>query len=147
MELMKWNPAKDMFDIRSRFDTLFDSFFPTRTAGSEGENLWNWNPAVDVYDNEDTLVIKAELPGVEKDQIHIDVQGSVLTLKGERTLENEVKEEHYYRRERSYGRFQRSFMLPVKTDPDSVKAEFKDGVLNIRVPKPEQHKPKKITVQ
>jgi len=139
MELMRWNPTKDLFDIRSRFDSLFENFFPTRNAAN-GESLWNWNPSVDVYDNEDHIVIKAELPGVEKDQIAIDLQGRVLTLKGERAAENEVKEENYYRRERSHGRFERSFMLPVETEPESIKAEYKDGVLNIRLPKPEEKK-------
>jgi HSP20 family protein len=146
MELMKWNPMKDMFDIRSRFDSLFDNFFPTRAA-ADGESLWNWHPVVDIYDNENDIVIKAELPGVDKEQIAIDLQGNVLTLKGERSSENEVKEENFYRRERSYGRFERSFMLPIEADPETVKAEFKDGVLNIQVPKPEEKKPKKITVQ
>jgi HSP20 family protein len=90
--------------------------------------------------------MKAELPGVEKDKIAIDVDGRILTLKGERISDSEVKEENYYRRERSYGRFQRSFTLPLETDSEKIKAEYKDGVLHLNIPKPESQKPKQITI-
>ncbi|MDA8141269.1 MAG: Hsp20/alpha crystallin family protein [Desulfobacteraceae bacterium] len=146
MELMRWNPAKSLFGLPSRFDTLFDSFFfPTRTDGGQ-DGLWSWNPAVDVYENDDAIVLKAELPGVDKDQITVDVEGRILTLKGERKSENEVKEDNYYRRERTYGRFERSFTLPEEVNADAIKAEYKDGVLKVEVPKPEVKKPKQITV-
>ncbi len=146
MELMKWNPMRDIFDAHRRFDTLFNDFFaPARTA-SEEEGLWNWNPAVDVFDDDETIVVKAELPGVDKDQITVDVQGRILTLKGERSSDQEAKEKNYYRRERTYGRFERSFTLPAEVDPDAIKAEYKDGVLKVMVPKPEEQKPKQITV-
>ena len=146
MELMKWNPTTDLFNLNSRFNTLWNDFFaPTRGVGT-AERRWNWNPAVDVYENDDAIVVKAELPGVDKDQIAVDVDGRTLTLKGERTGENEVKEDNYYRRERVYGRFERSFALPAEVDADAIKAEFKDGVLKIEIPKPEGTKPKQITV-
>ena len=146
MELMRWNPTGGLFNLHNRFNSLWDDFFAPerRVAGAEG--LWNWNPAVDVYENENAIVLKAELPGVEKDQIVVDVEGRTLTLKGERSGENEIKEDSYYRRERVYGRFERSFALPAEVDADAIKAEFKDGVLKIEVPKPETSKPKQITV-
>lgn len=146
MELMKWNPMNEAFNLRSRFDTLFEDFlWPKRTA-SKDDSLWSWNPAVDVYENGDSIVVKAELPGVDKDRITVDLQGRILTLKGERSSEQEVNEEHFYRRERSHGHFERSIMLPAEVAPESIKAEYKDGVLNIQVPKPEDKKPRKIAV-
>jgi len=105
-----------------------------------------WNPAVDLYEKDDHFVIKAELPGVDKKDIAIDLKDRVLTLSGERSYENEVKEENYYRKERSYGKFQRAFTLPAHVDSDKIKAEFNDGLLQIEVPKPEQQKPKQVTI-
>jgi HSP20 family protein len=101
---------------------------------------------VDIYDNNDTLVIKAELPGVDKKDITVDVNARTLTLKGERATDNEVKTGDYYRRERSFGKFERSFALPADIDPDKIKADFRDGVLKLNIPKPEAHKPKQISV-
>jgi HSP20 family protein len=105
-----------------------------------------WNPAVDLYEQDDHFVIKAELPGVDKKDISIDLKDRVLTLSGERSHENEAKEENYYRRERSFGKFQRAFTLPAEVDSDKIKAEFKDGLLRIEVPKPEEQKPKQVTI-
>jgi HSP20 family protein len=108
--------------------------------------MGRWNPAVDLYEKDDYFVIKAELPGVDKKDIAIDLKDRVLTLSGERSYENEVKEDSYYRRERSYGKFQRAFTLPAEVDSDKIKAEFKDGLLRIEVPKPEEQKPKQVTI-
>ena len=109
-------------------------------------SLGTWHPVVDMYDEDDRVVIKAELPGVDKKDIAIDVKDRILTLSGERTYDNEVKEENYYRRERAYGKFQRAFSLPADVDSDKIKADFEDGLLKIEVPKPEKQKPKNITV-
>ena len=146
MELIRWNPIRDMFSLRHRVNHLFDEFFyPTNR--DDGElSMWNWNPVVDIYDNDENIVIKAELPGIDKKDITVDVKGRVLTLKGERSSDNEVKKEKYYRRERTFGRFERVFTLPADVDPDKVKADYKDGVLKINIPKPEEHKPKQIAV-
>ena len=146
MELMRWNPRRDLFGWRSNFDNLFNEFFYPSRKSADDDSLWSWNPAVDIYEEQENIVIKAELPGVSKDGISVDVKGRVLTLKGERSVDNEVKEEKYYRRERSYGRFERAFTLPTEVDPDAVKAEYSDGVLKIMVPKPESQKPKQIAV-
>jgi HSP20 family protein len=146
MELMRWSPMRGLFGWRNNVDSFFDDFlYPTRKS-VESEGSWNWNPAVDIFEEQDKIVIKAELPGVNKEGISVDVKDRVLTLKGERSVDNEVKEEKYYRREMTYGRFERSFTLPAEVDPDAVKAEYTDGVLKIMVPKPESHKPKQITV-
>ncbi len=146
MELMRWSPMRGLFGRRNSIDNFFDAFFYPSHKAAESEGLWNWNPAVDIFEEQDNIVIKAELPGVSKEGISVDVKGRVLTLKGERSIDNEVKEEKYYRRERTYGRFERAFTLPVDADPDAVKAEYSDGVLKITVPKPESHKPRQITV-
>ena len=147
MELIRWNPMNDMFSIRRRMNHLFDE--PFRPVALDDDRLfsrWNWHPTVDIYDNDDNIVIKAELPGVDKEDIHIDVNHGVLTLKGERNFENEVKEEKYYRRERAFGKFERAFRLPVTVDPKQINANYKDGILTIDIPKPEEQKPKQITV-
>ena len=94
----------------------------------------NWNPRVDIYEDEDAIVLKAELPGVEKDNIVVDVEGRVLTLKGERSSDNDVKEESYYRRERTFGSFERRFNLPDNVDPEKITADYKDGILKVGDP-------------
>lgn len=146
MELMKWSPMRNLFDMRRGMGSLFDDFFYPDRMPTENEGLWNWRPAVDIYEEQDNIVVKAELPGVNKEGISVDVKGRVLTLKGERSSENEDKGENYFRRERVHGRFERAFTLPDDIDPDAVKAEFNDGVLKITVPKPESRKPKQISV-
>ena len=113
---------------------------------ADEDGMGMWDPAVDLYEKDDHFIIKAELPGIKKDDIKVDLKDRVLTLSGERTYDNEVKEENYYRRERSYGKFQRAFTLPVDVDSEKIKAEFKDGVLQIEVPKPEDKKAKRVTV-
>lgn len=146
MQLVRWNPMNEMFSFRRPLSRVFDDFFLPRTTTEDGSLTWGWNPVVDIYDNEDNIVIKAELPGVSKEDIEIDIKDRVLMLKGERSADNEAKEDDYYRRERTYGRFERSFTLPANVDPDKIKADYNDGVLKIEVPKPENQKPKQITV-
>jgi HSP20 family protein len=122
-----------------------EGFFPSEKMGSD-LNLVNWKPAVDIYEDDNAIVIKAELPGMDKEDIVVELKDRVLTLKGERAYENEVNEDNYYRKERAYGKFHRAFVLPEGYDPEKVDADFKDGVLKITVPKPEEKKSKKISV-
>jgi len=147
MQLVRFNPVRDMFSFRNRINHIFDDFFYPINRDEVELSMGNWNPVVDVYDNDDSIVIKAELPGIDKEGIEIDVKDRVLTLKGERSSENEVKDDNYYRRERSFGKFERAFTLPADVDPDKIKADFKDGVLKIDIPKPEKQKPRQITIQ
>jgi HSP20 family protein len=132
--------------VHKRIDRLFDDPFFRVGHMVEGADPGLWNPAVDLYEKDDQYVIKAELPGVDKDDIKVDLKDHLLTLSGERTYDSEVKEENYYRRERSYGKFRRSFSLPTDVDSDKITAEFKDGVLRVEVPKPEAQKPKQVTI-
>ena len=146
MNLIKWNPWREMDTFSGRFNHFFDDTFLPTLWLKNGSKLHDWSPSVDVYDDDKKFVIKAEIPGVDKKNIHIDVKESVLTLSGERSHENEVKEENFYRKERAFGKFERSFTLPEGIDPDSIEADYKDGVLNIIIPKPEEKEPKKISV-
>lgn len=146
MNIVSYNPWRQVPLFRNRFNNLFSDFFLPESNGSNDPVLTAWNPAVDILDQEDKIVIKAELPGVDKKDIEVDLKDGVLTLKGERSVENEVKEDNYFRRERSYGKFQRAFSLPLDIDPDSIQADYKDGVLTVEFPKPEKAKPKQITV-
>ena len=146
MELVRWNPGKELFNWHNQMNRFFDDFFSSPLSGGENVSMRDWLPVVDIYDNDDTIVIKAELPGVDKKDIKVDVNGRILTLKGERSTDNEMQEGDYYRKERSFGKFERSFTLPADIDPDKIKADFKDGVLKLNIPKPEAHKPKQISV-
>lgn len=146
MNLVRINPWREMTTLQNRINRFFDDpFFPT--AMIDGElAIGNWKPVVDIYENDNAIVIKAELPGVDKKDVEVDLKDRVLTLKGERSYENEIKEENYYRKERVFGKFHRAFILPVDVELDKIKADFKDGVLKIDIPRPEKKKPKQITV-
>ena len=146
MNLVRWSPWREMTSMHNRLNRLVnDPFFRTPRFDDEG-GFSLWNPAVDLYEKDDNFVIKAELPGVDKDDIGIDLKNGVLTLSGERSDDSEVTDDNYYRRERTYGKFQRAFTLPADVESDKIKAEFKDGVLVIEIPKPEKSKPKRITI-
>jgi HSP20 family protein len=146
MNLVRWNPLGEMTAMQNRINRMFNDPHWLASRMDDDTGMGRWNPAVDLYEKDDYFVIKAELPGVDKKDVAIDLKDRVLTLSGERSFENEVKEENYYRRERSYGKFQRAFTLPADVDSDKIKAEFKDGLLQIEVPKPEEQKPKQVTI-
>ena len=147
MQLVRFNPNRNIVNFSSPMDHFFDDFFGNPFRGERAVLTRGWNPKVDIFEEADHIVMKAELPGVEKDNIAIDVNGRLLTVKGERSSENEVKEDNFCRRERSYGRFERSFTLPAETDSEKIKADYKDGVLTLNIPKPASSKTKQITVQ
>ena len=146
MELVRINPTKNLFNLNSHVNRMFEDFRKPTVKSDDKACLCNWDPAVDIYDSEDKIVLKVELPGVDKKDISIDVKDRVLTLKGERSSDNEVKEESYYRRERAFGKFERAFNLAADVDPEKINADYKDGVLKIDIPKPEAQKPKQITI-
>ena len=146
MELIRWNPTRDMFSFRHQMNHLFNDVFRPVVRGDEGLSMWNQYPTVDIYDSDEHIIITAELPGIHKKDIVIDVKDGVLTLKGERSSDNEIKEENYYCRERTFGKFERVFRLPSDVDPEKISADYKDGILKIGIPKPEGKKPKQIAV-
>jgi len=137
---------RDIMSVRDEMNRLFSEVF-SRPRDEEG--AWfagAWTPPVDIYDTNDALVLKAELPGFSKEDVSVELKDNTLILKGERKREAEVKEENYHRLERAYGAFQRSFSLPATVDQEKVKANYKDGVLELRLPKVEVAKPKRITI-
>ena len=146
MNLVRWNPWNEMSALQNRINSLINEPFFRSGREDDELSLGFRYPAVDMFENEDKIVIKAELPGVDKKDISVDVKDRVLTLSGERNYDHEVKEENYYRRERAHGKFKRAFNLPADVDPDKIKADFKDGVLKIELPKPEAQKPKRISI-
>lgn len=146
MALVKWDPFREATTLQERINRLFEDAFPRARDREEDLNLGTWRPAVDIYEEETGVVLKAELPGVKKEDVSVEVKDNVLTIKGERKVDSEVKEKNYYRRERTHGSFSRSFNLQYAVNPDKIKARFKDGVLEIEVPKPEEEKTKQINV-
>lgn len=144
MNLIKWEPYKDMCSLQDSMGRLFREFsgdLPSiDLAGGR------WMPAVDIYESDGEVVLKAELPEVDRKDVKISIENNTLTLQGERKLENETKRENYHRVERAYGAFSRSFTLPTTIDQEKVKADFKDGVLKVSLSKKPEHKPKQITV-
>ncbi|MGB8656990.1 MAG: Hsp20/alpha crystallin family protein [Candidatus Zixiibacteriota bacterium] len=145
MAIVRWRPFRDMLTIQDEMNRLFDDFFgrpPVRPEWTEDQ----WSPSVDVSETKDDIIIKAEMPGISKDDVKISIQDNVLTLKSEKRQEKEEKEANYHRVERSYGCFSRSFALPTAVKADKVKANYRDGVLNVTLPKTEEVKPKEIPV-
>jgi len=140
------DPFREIMDFQSEMNRLFDSFFG-RGGRSVGLLDRVWNPVVDVYETTDELVVTTELPGTKEKDVHVSIVGDVLTIKGERKQDREVKEENYHRMERFYGAFERHIPLPIPVEADKVKATFRDGVLEIRLPKAEEVKPKEIKIQ
>jgi HSP20 family protein len=128
---------------------LFEDSF-RGVARGPAEDDWalggSWAPAVDIYEHEGNLVLKAELPGIESKDVDIRLENNVLTLRGERQFDSVVKRESYHRVERAYGTFSRSFTLPSVVDQEKIKAEYKDGVLRVTLPKKEEAKPKQIAI-
>ena len=145
MELVRFNPWNDVWNATNRFNRIFGSAFaPARTRTEAREYVWR--PVVDIYEEENGIALKADLPGIDKNDISIDVKEGVLTLSGERSEENETEDKNFYRRERTYGKFQRVFTLPEGINAEDIKANFKDGVLKVHIPKAAVEEPKKITI-
>ena len=130
--------------LQNRLNRLFEEVPPFL---EEQLSLTTWAPPCDVYENDKDLIIKAELPGVKKDNVFVVLEGNTLIIHGERILEEETKRENYHRVERDYGQFMRSFMLPAFVEPNKMVAEFKEGVLTLTLPKREEARPKQIEVK
>ena len=145
MAIVRWEPFQDLFVTQDRFNRLFNATF-FRAFGDEEGTTRTWAPAVDIFENDNNIVLKAELPGVDPKDVEVRVEDNTLYLKGERKFEKEVKEDNYHRIERSYGSFSRSFALPGSIDSDKVQAEYQDGILSLTIPKREEAKPKTIKI-
>lgn len=142
------DPWKDFGSLQDRINRMFDDTIRTLYP-TDGEELekGTWAPAVDIYETNDSFVVSADLPGLNKDEIQIDLKDNTLTLKGEKKFEEKVSKDNYIRVERAYGSFVRSFTLPQNIDPEKIKAKYKEGVLEVTIPKKEEAKPKQIKVE
>jgi HSP20 family protein len=147
MAIVRWEPFRNLVSIQDRMNRIFDEAFRGREADEDWALGGSWAPPVDIYEQDGNLVLKAELPGVDPKDVDVRVENNVMTLRGERRFDDEVKRESYHRVERAYGTFSRSFTLPSVVDTGSIKAEYKDGVLRVMMPKREEAKPKQIAIQ
>jgi HSP20 family protein len=145
MAITKWNPFKELVDLQSRMSKLFENTISRQTR-EENIAHTTWTPAVDVYETNKEIVLKAELPDMNQKDINLSVESNMLILEGERKLEEETKKENYYLLERSYGKFKRSFSLPISIDTDRIIAEYNRGVLKVILPKKEATKAKEISI-
>ena len=146
MAVVKWDPFRDLISIQDRMNRLFEQTL-SRSRGDEGAAAATWTPAVDIYETLDTIVIKADLPGVVREDIEIQIDDNTLTLKGERRFSKDVQEESYLRIERTYGSFHRCFTLPATIHQEKIRAVCRDGVLELTLPKAEGSKPRRIAIE
>ena len=147
MNLVRWDPFRELEDMSDRLNRMFARPAARPESGKEAITVADWVPAVDISETDVEYLIKAELPEVKKEDVKVTVQHGVLTIHGERKHEKEEKGKRYHRVERSYGSFTRSFTLPDEVDEAKVRAEFKDGMLHLHLPKSEKAKPKAIDVK
>ena len=147
MRLTQWSPGREFAQLQERINRLFSDSYGR--SGEEGlMNQGNWIPPVDIYQNGDhEIVLKAELPDMKREDIQVTVDENTLTIKGEKKLTDEVKEDHFQRIERCYGSFSRSFSLPPNVDPSKLVAEYKNGVLTVKIPLRAEAKPRQIEVR
>ena len=146
MALVRWDPFREFGRFEDRWRHLFQDFSPRRT-GDTWLSSGAWIPPVDIYeDGKNGLVIKAELPGMKRDEVTVTVENDTLSISGERKFEHEVREDQVYRLERSYGTFHRSFVLPKRVESGKVRADYADGTLSVTLPLREDAKPKQIPV-
>ena len=146
--LARFDPFRGLATFQDRIDRLFEGSFVRLRSPATSEALEGslWSPAVDIVETDNEIVLRADLPGVEPKDVDIQVQNGTLTLRGERKFESDVKEDNFRRIERVYGSFVRSFTLPQAVDPESVAAEYRNGVLEVKLPKRPEAKPKQIKV-
>jgi HSP20 family protein len=142
--LIRWEPVRELGTIQGDMNRLFNSFFTPSFAN--GAALRRWVPAMDLVEKEGQYVLRADLPGLSESDVNIEFDKNVLTISGERKSEQESRKAGYYRVERSYGSFRRSLTLPEGVDPEAINATFENGVLEVTVPKPEQHTARKVQI-
>jgi HSP20 family protein len=145
MPVVRWDPARELDTLQGQMNRLFSSFLDAPTAGN-GTAARRWIPSMDLVETADHFVLKADLPGMTESDVNISLEKDVLTIAGDRRAEQEEKHEGYYRIERATGSFSRSLTLPEGVDGDDVTAKFDNGVLEVRIPKPAQTKPRRIEI-
>jgi HSP20 family protein len=142
---VRWEPLRELGSLQNEMNRLFNTVFDTPPPGNGG-TMRRWMPAMDLIETDEHFVLRADLPGLDEDDIKIEIEDGTLTVSGERKAEHESKAEGYYRVERAFGAFSRSLALPKGIDPEGVSANFDRGVLEVRIPKPEERKPRRIEI-
>jgi HSP20 family protein len=145
MTVVRWEPLRELGSLQNEMNRLFNTVFDTPPPGNGG-TMRRWMPAMDLIETDEHFVLRADLPGLDEDDIKIEIEDGTLTVSGERKAEHESKAEGYYRVERAFGAFSRSLALPKGIDPEGVSANFDRGVLEVRIPKPEERKPRRIEI-
>ena len=145
MALVRWEPVRELTSLQNEMNRVFSSFFDS-PAGGNGQSLRRWVPAMDLVETEEHFVLRADLPGLGTEDVNIEVEDNVLTVSGERKVEHETQREGFYRVERASGAFRRSLTLPDGVNLDDIAASFDKGVLEIHIPKPEERKPRKVSI-
>ncbi|HKH13824.1 MAG TPA: Hsp20/alpha crystallin family protein [Solirubrobacterales bacterium] len=143
MAIVRWDPTREVDSLQSEVNRLFDTFFGGRSANGA---LRRWVPPMDLVETDDHLVLRADLPGLDSDDVNIEVKDGVLTVSGERKTEHEERADGFYRVERASGGFSRSMSLPQDVDAERIDASFDKGVLEVRIPKPEERKPHRVEI-
>jgi len=146
MALIRWEPARELQTIQQEVNRLFGTFFDSQAGVAHRATLRRWVPAVDLVEQDDSYVLRADLPGVREQDVKVEVHDNVLTVSGERRSAQEDQGKGYYRVERSSGSFSRSLVLPEGIDPQAVHARIENGVLEVSIPKPEQPKPYRVSI-
>jgi len=146
MNLVKWDPFRELEDVSSRLNRVFGRSLARSDTGQEMLAMADWTPSADISETNKSYLIKAEIPGINKEDVKVTLQDGMLTIQGERKMEKEEKDKKFHRIERSYGSFMRSFRVPDDADASAVKAEFKDGMLNVTLNKSAKTRTKAINV-
>jgi HSP20 family protein len=146
MAIVRWEPLRELSSLQNEMNRLFNTVFDAPATPGNGGTMRRWVPAMDLLETADHFVLRADLPGMTQEDVKIELEDSTLTVTGERKSEHEDKQEGYYRVERAFGSFSRSLTLPKGINADAVTASFENGVLEIRVPKPEERKPRRISI-
>ena len=147
MTIVRWEPLRELSSLQSEMNRLFNTVFDAPPSGGQGAVLRRWVPAMDLVESGDHFVLRADLPGMGEDDVNIEFEDGTLTVSGERKAEHEARDEGFYRVERAFGAFSRTLTLPKGIDPEAITASFDRGVLEVRIPKPEARKPRKLQIQ
>ena len=145
MAIVRWEPLREVASIQNEMNRLFGTVFDSPSPGN-GSAMRRWMPAMDLVEADEHFVLRADLPGMSEEDVNIEVEERVLTISGERKAEHTETKDGYQRFERAFGAFSRSLTLPEGIDAEAVSASFDRGVLEVRIPKPEQRKPRKISI-
>jgi HSP20 family protein len=146
MSIVRWEPLREFSTLQNEMNRLFNTVFDAPPGNGTSGAMRRWMPAMDLVESGDHFVLRADLPGLSEDDVKIEVEDTTLTISGERAAEHESKDEGYYRLERAFGAFSRTLQLPKGIDPEAVTAAFDRGVLEVRIPKPEERKPRRIEI-